>query len=358
MSRAPATWAPPLREGVGASRVAVHGGPWAHVLAFLRARFPALAEQWPQRLSSGLVMDAAGQPLSAESPAPHGATLWYWRDPPPEPRVPFEIELLHQDEHLVVIDKPHFLATAPIGRHLHETALVRLRHQLGIDTLAPMHRLDLDTAGVLVFIVQPATRHAYHALLRDHLVHKVYEAVAPWRADLALPLEYSSRLLQSSGPDFMQMQTVAGEANAQTRIELIARLGPGPGPDWGAAVATPAAAAASTAATLAASATSSAWACGPGDEAQHERAHYRLTPHTGRRHQLRAQMCALGLPILGDRIYPRLWPARPIGEAPDHSLPLQLLAREIAFTDPISGQPRRFVSRRGLLLAGGLATAR
>ena len=344
MTRAPATWAPPLREGVGASRVAVHGGPWPNVLAFLVARFPALAEQWPQRLSKGLVTDAAGQPLHAESPAPHGATLWYWRAPPPEPRVPFEIELLHRDEHLVVVDKPHFLATAPIGRHLHETALVRLRHQLGIDTLAPMHRLDLDTAGVLVFTVQPATRHAYHALLRDRQVHKVYEAVAPWRADLALPLDYSSRLVQHPGPDFMQMQTVAGEANAQTRIELIARLGAGM--DWRPDAST-------SFASTSFAPTPFALACEPTHQPQPELAHYRLTPFTGRRHQLRAQMCALGLPILGDRIYPQLWPARPIGVAPDYAQPLQLLAREMAFTDPINGQPRRFVSRRVLLLAGG-----
>ena len=319
MTRAKPAWMPPLREGAGASRVAVSSGPWADVLEFLVARFPATADQWPGRLARGEVLDERGQALHAQSPALPGAPLWYWRSPPPETRVPFEIPLLHQDEHLVVIDKPHFLAAAPVGRHLHETALVRVRQQLGIDSLAPMHRLDLDTAGVLVFIVQPATRHAYHALLRDRLVHTVYEAIAPWRADLALPLVCRSRLEQHPGPAFMQMQTVAGEPNAQTLIELIARLGPAP----------------------------------QGQAATAELAHYRLTPHTGRRHQLRAQLCALGLPIVGDRIYPRLWPATPVGAQPDYARPLQLLAREMAFTDPISGQPRRFVSRRSLLLANG-----
>ena len=334
MTRAKPVWVPQLRAGAGASRVAVGSGPWANVLEFLVARFPATADQWPGRLARGEVLDERGQALHAQSPALPGAPLWYWRSPPPETRVPFEIPLLHQDEHLVVIDKPHFLAAAPVGRHLHETALVRVRQQLGIDSLAPMHRLDLDTAGVLVFIVQPATRHAYHALLRDRRVHKVYEAIAPWRADLALPLVCRSRLQQQAGPAFMQMQTVAGEPNAHTLIELIARLGPAPDGQ-----AAPAALTASADPVNAVP--------------RGELAHYRLTPHTGRRHQLRAQLCALGLPIVGDRIYPRLWPAQLPDAVPDYSQPLQLLAREMAFADPINGQPRRFVSQRRLLLTSG-----
>ena len=306
MSRRTPAWVPALREGVGASRVAVHGGPWVDVLEFLVQRFPDTASEWPGRLLRGEVLNDIGQPVGVGAPAMVGRHLWYWRNPPPEHRVPFEIELLYQDEHLVVVDKPHFMAVAPVGRHLHETALVRLRQRLGIDSLAPMHRLDADTAGVLVFIVQAAERDAYHALLRDRQVHKVYEAIAPWRADLVLPMVCRSRLEQTGGADFMQMQSVAGEANAQTLIDLISRLGT-------------------------------------------RLAHYRLTPHTGRRHQLRAQMSALGLPIVGDRIYPRLWPEPAPGAAPDYSQPLQLLAREIAFTDPISGQARRFTSRRQLL---------
>ena len=317
MSRPLPAWVPPLRDGVSASRVAVSGGPWPSLLDFLRARMPAVAD-WPARLARGDVLDASGQHLHEAAPARNGAVVWYWRCPPPEPRVPFELELLHQDEHLVVVDKPHFLAVTPGGRHLQETVLVRLKRQLGIDTLAPMHRLDLDTAGVLLFTVQPATRNAYNALLRDRLAHKVYEAVACWRPELALPLTCRHRLAQPPEANFMQTQVVAGEPNAQTLVELIARLGPPP-------------------------------ASAP--ELALELAHYRLTPLTGRKHQLRAQLNALGLPIVGDRIYPVLWPEPAADAAPDYSQPLQLLAREFAFTDPLSGQPRRFVSRRQLQLA-------
>ena len=302
---------PALRNGVGASRVSVGADRFATVLDFLVARFPAVGD-WAARLARGDVLDARGWPLKADAACVPGMLLWYWRDPPPEPRTPFELELLHQDEHLVVVDKPHFLPVIPGGRHLLETALVRLRQQLGIATLAPMHRLDRDTAGVLVFTVQPATRHAYQSLLRECRVHKVYEAVAPWRADLALPNLCRHRLEQRPGAAFMQMQVVPGEPNAQTFVELLAHIEP---------------------AGL---------------------AHYRLTPHTGRKHQLRAQMSALGLPIVGDRIYPQLLPQPAPAAAPDYAQPLQLLAREFAFTDPISGQRRCFTSRRRLQATAGL----
>jgi tRNA pseudouridine32 synthase / 23S rRNA pseudouridine746 synthase len=314
MSRPTTAWAPAMREGVSASRVAVGGGPWASMLDFLNRRLPLVAD-WPQRLAQGQVLNAAGAPLHAQAAAVPGAVIWYWRCPPPEPRVPFEVDVLHQDAHIVVVDKPHFMPVTPGGRHLHETVLVRLKRQLNIGSLVPMHRLDSETAGVLLFTVDPQVRNAYHALMRSHQVHKVYEAVAPWRSDL--PAVHHSRLLAQDGDRFMQMLTVPGQPNAHTQIELIAHLITRFGP----------------------------------------LAHYKLTPFTGRKHQLRVHMCELGVPIVGDRIYPRLWPEPALGATPDYSLPLQLLARDLAFTDPISGQARRFVSQRHLLLTGAAENA-
>ena len=320
-----------MRDGVSASRVAVSAGPWSTVLAFLKTRLPAV-DDWAQRLQGGDVLDAVGDAVRAATPAVPGTVLWYWRSLPPEPRVPFEIEVLHHDAHLLVVDKPHFLAVAPSGCYLQETVLVRLKRALGIHSLVSLHRLDRETAGVLAFAVQPASRDAYHALWRQRRVHKVYEAIAPWRADLVWPLTVHSRLEEPPGRHFMQMQVVAGAPNAQTRIELIARLPPVPGAGAADGAHDP--------------------AC---DGQRHDWGHYRLTPHTGRRHQLRAQLNALGLPIAGDRIYPRLWPEAAPDAAPDYSQPLQLLARELAFDDPVTGQPRRFTSRRTLarLLPGG-----
>lgn len=307
MARPRPAWQPPPRDGVGASRIAVTPGSWRTWGEFLPLRLPA-ARDWPERLARGDVLDAQGQPLRAHSPCQPGQVAWYWRALPPEPRVPFEIGLLHQCEQLVAVDKPHFLPVTPGGRYLQETVLVRLKRLLGLDSLAPLHRLDRETAGVLLFTVQPEQRRTYHELFRQRRVHKLYEAVAPWRGDLVFPQHCRSRLVERTDHAFMQMQTVPGEANAETRVELLGRLPP----------------------------------CG--DEAS-PRAHYRLHPITGRKHQLRAHMAALGLPIDGDRIYPRLLPAEDPGVAPDYGQPLQLLAREIAFDDPVTGERRCFTSR-------------
>lgn len=304
MSRPKPTWTPPTRDGVSPSCVVPPSRAWPDVLAFLAQRLPMVsAEDWRIRLERGEVLDAQGRPLAPDAPCTPHARIWYWRQLPPEPRIPFEAEVLFRNERLVVADKPHFLPMTPKGRYLQETLLVRLKRQLGIDTLVPMHRLDRETAGVVLFTIRPDTRHAYQSLFRERQVHKVYEALAPWRPDLALPAVRRSRLEESPAA-FMQMHEVPGEPNAETRIELLRRHG-----------------------TL---------------------AHYRLTPLTGQKHQLRAHMAALGLPIVGDTIYPHLQPPLAPDAAPDYSRPLQLLAREIAFTDPISGEPMCFQSRRRL----------
>lgn len=307
---------PPARDGVSPSRLAVSPGPWATVADFLTARLrPGI--DWRERMAQGEVVDVWGTPLPPDAPCVPGQVLWYWRHLPAEPRVPFDLVLLHADAHLVVVDKPHFLASIPGGRHLHETALVRLRRRLGNDELTALHRLDRDTAGVLMFSAHPATRDAYHALVRAQGLRKVYEAVAPWRADLPLPCTARHRLHDPRGARHLPVQVVDGEPNAQVQVELLHRLGPRRLADGSVA----------------------------------ELAHYRLTPLTGRRHQLRAQLNALGCPIVGDRMYPRLWPEPAADAPPDHSQPLQLLARELSFTDPVSGEARRFVSRRQLALA-------
>jgi tRNA pseudouridine32 synthase/23S rRNA pseudouridine746 synthase len=322
-------WTPPAREGVSPSRLAVVPGPWTTVADYLGARLrPGI--DWPARLARGEVLDAQGRPLAADSLCRPGQVLWYWRNLPHEHRVPFEMQVLHCDEHLVVVDKPHFLASIPGGPYLQETVLVRLRRLLGNDELMALHRLDRETAGLLLFSAQPATRNAYHALLRDQRLHKVYEAVAPWRADLVLPLTVRHRLQDPPDARHLPTQVIDGEPNAHVHIELLQRLGPPESPCQARAEEDPAQ-----------------------DRAQNRApalAHYRLTPLTGRRHQLRAQLNALGLPIVGDRIYPRLWPEPAADAPPDYTRPLQLLAREVAFVDPLSGQPRHFVSARRLAL--------
>ncbi|MDE2401170.1 MAG: RluA family pseudouridine synthase [Burkholderiales bacterium] len=289
----------PSKDGVSASSVGLPVGPWSTLLDFLTQRFPAIArEEWTARMQRGDVVDARGMPLRPDQPYQAHGKVHYYRSLPPEPHIPFEAVLLYQDEHIVAVDKPHFLPVTPGGRYLQETLLVRLKRQLGNDQLVPMHRLDRDTAGVVLFTCQPLLRDRYHALFRQRLVSKHYEAIAPWRADLALPTVHQSRLV--AGASFLTMQEAGGEPNAETSIDVI--------------------------------------------EVKGDLARYSLRPVTGQKHQLRVHMAALGVPILNDRMYPHLHP----DAAPDYTRPLQLLARSIAFLDPVTGQARHFASQRQL----------
>lgn len=293
----------PTRDGVSPSSVALPSGPWSTVLDFMVERLPAVSrDEWRQRMACGDVVDDRGQPVPPHALYRPQSRLHYWRALPFEHPIPFEEHIVFQDEHLVIADKPHFLPLTPKGRYVQETLLVRLKRRLGIDTLVPMHRLDRETAGLVAFTVQPASRDAYQAMFRQQQVHKVYEAVAPFRADLPLPQRHCSRLVESD--HFMAMTEVPGEPNSETLIELL--------------------------------------------EAQHGQALYRLSPRTGKRHQLRAHLHALGIPIVNDRIYPVLQPPDAPDAAPSWDRPLQLLARHLAFTDPVTGQPRAFTSQRSL----------
>lgn len=292
---------PASRNGVGPSSVALPPGPWQTLIDFLVEQFPAIPRsEWQDRMQRGDVLDAQGQVLSVTSSYQANSKIFYFRSLPAEPRIPFDEVVLYQDDYLVVVDKPHFLPVTPAGRYLQETLLVRLKNSLGIDTLAPMHRIDRETAGLVLFTIQPSTRNLYQTLFRERSVSKEYEAIAPYRADLALPLTYRSRLLESAA--FMKMEEVAGEPNAETALDLL--------------------------------------------EVNGALARYKLEPVSGQKHQLRAHMAALEIPIVNDRIYPELYPDE--GAEQDYSQPLKLLAKAIQFTDPVSGRRHQFASTRTL----------
>lgn len=294
----------PMRDGVAASRVYLPAGPWTTVFDFLVERFRFMKpEVLRGRLELGAIIDGNGIPQRPETPYRSMQWLWYYREVPDEAVVPFELDILHRDEHLVVVDKPHFLASTPGGRYLRETALTRLRKQFDLPALSPVHRLDRETAGVMLFCVDAASRGAYQTLFQQRRVSKEYEAIAPWRDDLVFPLVHRSRL-QNQVSSFT-VREVGGEPNSETRIEVLERLG--------------------------------------------QLARYRLLPRTGRKHQLRAHLSALGIPICNDLFYPELQKRH---NTDDYDRPLQLLARAVEFDDPISGRHRRFESRRALAGSG------
>lgn len=290
----------PLQDrGTAASRLQLPPGPWRTVLDGLCARFPAIArEVWLDRFARGRVLDADGRPLAPDAPYRVGAEVRYFREVVDELAIPFEETVLHVDADLVVADKPHFLPVTPAGGHVRETLLARLVQRLGNPDLVPLHRIDRDTAGLVLFSANPGSRDAYQSLFRLRRIRKYYEALAPALPGQSFPLVHASRL--EKGEPFFRMREVEGTPNSETRIDVLQRTNEG----W----------------------------------------RYALEPVTGRKHQLRVHMAAIGAPILNDRVYPRL--ASPGGEGwpVDFTRPLKLLARALVFDDPITGIERRFES--------------
>lgn len=287
----------PTRDGVAPSYLWLTESRAGGMLRFLAERFPDVSpDAWAARLARGEIVDARGAPLAADSHVRQGMRIWYYRElEAPETPIPFEEKVLFRDAHLLVADKPHFLPTIPTGRFLKETLLVRLKRAHDLPHLVPIHRLDRETAGVVIFSHNPDTRGAYQSMFQKRVVRKTYEALAPALEGRAFPFTYRSRM-QDGAEQFFVSEEVAGEPNSETLIELVERRG--------------------------------------------ALARYRLHPHTGRKHQLRLHLSSLGAPILNDAFYPVAQPVRD----DDFKAPLQLLARSIAFDDPLTGQARSFSS--------------
>ena len=290
----------PTRDGVGASVITLPVGDWPFVIDFLVWRFDAIPrEEWLARMQNNLVADENGLFIYPDRPYQAHLKIFYYRSIENEQPIPFEASILFQDDHLIIADKPHFLPVMPAGIYLQETLLVRLKRKTGLETLVPMHRIDRETAGLVVFVIKPETRGAYQSLFLSKQFEKCYQAIAPYRDDLKFPMTYKSRLQESE--NFMQMEAVEGEANSETVIEVLEQRG--------------------------------------------GLARYQLKPVTGKKHQLRAHMAALGIPILNDLIYP----VHRAADQDNFDNPLQLLAQRIAFVDPVIGQQRVFESKLKLV---------
>ncbi|WP_407727479.1 pseudouridine synthase [Rhodococcoides fascians] len=289
----------PFRDGLAPLRLLLpHGDPATTIVEYLEREMPD--DDWRRAIGDAELVDEKSRPITLDTRYRAGSLVYFYRVPAHEVPVPFEIGILHEDENLLVVDKPHFLATIPRGRHVTETATVRLRKQFDCPDLTPAHRLDRATAGVLLFTKTKHARRPYQELFSTRNVTKEYETVAGFDAALQFPRVVQSRILKEHG--VMTAYEEPGEPNSETRIELIDTL--------------------------------------------HDLARYRLFPKTGKTHQLRIHLSSLGIPIVNDPYYP-VCTSTP---ADDFTRPLQLLARALDFTDPLTGEQRRFASARELQL--------
>ncbi len=287
-------------------------GRWPTVLAYLIDKFPRIAaEIWQQRVLDGKVRWFAGETIDADTAFQPSRRLCYFREVAAEPKVPFAHQILFQNEHLLVVAKPHFLPVTPGGDFVNECLLERVRRDTGIADLAPLHRLDKETAGLVLFSCNTQSRPLYHQLFAEGTITKSYLAVAELgqrATDLAIGQQWQVKnRIEKSDPRFL-MQIVEGEANANSTIQLLA-IESTPQPPEGQQLGL-----------------------------------FQLWPHTGKTHQLRLHMQALGLPILHDKYYPKLLAKQQDFQAQ----PLQLLAQQLEFVDPVCGSHRHFSSPQQL----------
>jgi tRNA pseudouridine32 synthase/23S rRNA pseudouridine746 synthase len=281
----------------------------ANLLEFLCRQFPRVAPDiWQARFADGKIHWFGGEMVTATTPFSPSRRLCYYREVVAEPKIPFAEQLVYQDEHILVACKPHFLPVTPGGDYVNECLLVRLKQQYQLDDLVAVHRLDRETAGLVLFSKKPQSRAAYYQLFASGQIQKSYQAVAALPADgLSVAGQQCSagqkwqvqNRLEKSNPTFL-MQQVEGEINARSNIHLL--------------------------------------------EIKQGFGLFELEPLTGKTHQLRVHMLGLGLPLLYDKYYPELLPKTAL----EFSQPLQLLAKTLSFIDPISGKPQHFCSERQL----------
>jgi tRNA pseudouridine32 synthase/23S rRNA pseudouridine746 synthase len=270
------------------------------IFEYLLARFPQVDENiWRARVAHGLITLSDGTLLQESSPYRHGLTVFYRKEVASEPPPLEEPRIVYRDDEVLVVDKPHGMPVTPAGDHVERSVLFRVQTITELPDLAPIHRLDRDTAGLLLFTINLDARAHYHQLFAEGRVEREYCAIAH-TADALQESRWHIENRIEPGEPWYRQRIVEGRINAITDIELVdSRSGLG---------------------------------------------QFRLFPKTGKKHQLRVHMASIGCPIVGDPFYPS------ITNKNEGDPPLQLLASRLGFTDPLTRASHSFTSTRTMSL--------
>ncbi|OIO72141.1 MAG: pseudouridine synthase [Zetaproteobacteria bacterium CG1_02_53_45] len=272
--------------------------PMPHLLEFLDSHFPFVGRDvWLHRLESGKISDESGNIVTLDTPYRINARLRYFREVKYEQPIPFQETILFHNDFILVADKPHFLPVTPGGSYVNECLLHRLKRKTGLEHLVPVHRLDRETAGLVLFTCQESNRRPWFDLFRLGGIDKSYEAIATL-PDHPAQQQWLVESRIERGEPWVRHRNVEGVINARSRIRLL--------------------------------------------ELRGEQARFALEPITGKTHQLRLHLGLIASHIIGDRLYPEYQPPE---TPPNYDNPLQLLAKSLNFTDPVSGENRHFESR-------------
>jgi tRNA pseudouridine32 synthase / 23S rRNA pseudouridine746 synthase len=275
-------------------------GEFVTVYEFMLFRFPRIAEPvWRERIEHNKVRFDDGELIRLATPYQKGRRICYYREVINEAKIPFEEAVIFENDDFLVADKPHFLPVHPTGEYVNETLVTRLRTKYGYEELGNAHRIDRATAGLVLCVKSRAKRGLYQQLFKEGAVKKIYLAAGK------LPLEpdpvHWHIQARMEPRDHFHMQIVPdGPPNSESFIDLIGRRD------------------------------------GIGL--------FRLQPVTGKKHQLRVHLCAIGAAILNDPLYSDYSDA----DGDDYDRPMQLLAQHLEFTDPVTGKQMEFTSKLSL----------
>lgn len=227
---------------------------------FIQSRIPRLSRTRAQEIVKSCAYRADGLLRRPSERVRYGETVRLFRPPFEEPEVPLHFGVLFEDESVLAIDKPAGLPVHPSATYHHNTLTALLRQRFGNDPPRIAHRLDRETSGLLICGRTPDSERTLKLGFENRKVTKRYLAIVRGRMPedegrIALPMDNAKE-----GLHILMEVVPEGEGSPSvTEYRVVART----------------------------------------DEATL----VSLAPQTGRQHQLRVHLSAIGFPIIGDKLY-------------------------------------------------------